>query len=681
MVCPRSAPNNSRIKGANGFCGLRQKIVGCVVCAGLLLIVSGSATTADDVIELKATHPSLVDAKLPPLISIKSLFSTVRESWAHRISPDGQKLLWLALKGGKPTIHFRARDATEATAILAEHSVRSAYWANDSRHITAWGDNDGDENSHFLLADTQNSHLKVRDITPHPGVKVRFQQKLFNGSLDYLLLDNRRDGSVFDLYRLNVLSGTETLVLKNPGNIFRFYTNQAGAVVAVKRRLPDSRWSIEVRDGSDWRSVAKGSVDDKLWIEGHPPAGENRVWAISNRGRDRLAIVKLDLNNGGEMLFYEDEHTDIQGLWVDELTYELLLAWSMPDYPRIKIFDSGIKSALDRFVNGGPVDLHFTAWTRDKSLLTLWIDKDIRGISSYLLDRQSGELTQLSKSKVQAYHQYLSRMTPIRFKARDGLTLNGYLTLPSGTNGRRLPVVLRVHGGPFSRDYWGYAKDDQFLANRGYAVLRINYRGSTGYGRAFMEAAKGQFARKMHDDLIDGVRWIIDQGIADPTSIAIYGHSYGGYATLVGLTLTPQVFAAGVDIAGVADLVTTLKTSPAYWKNGLARWHLYVGHPERPKDRLDMATRSPINFVERIKKPLLVVHGARDVRVNRAQSDQIVTAARKFGADVKYITFDDEGHWIRKWQNKVSLAHAVERFLAEHLGGRAGPTSHPGSLP
>jgi dipeptidyl aminopeptidase/acylaminoacyl peptidase len=262
-------------------------------------------------------------------------------------------------------------------------------------------------------------------------------------------------------------------------------------------------------------------------------------------------------------------------------------------------------------------------------------------------------------------------MKPVRFPARDGLELNGYLTIPNGTGGKNLPLVLAVHGGPFWRDSWGYVAWDQFFANRGYAVLRVNYRGSTGYGRAFMRAAKKQFARKMHDDLIDGVNWAIGEGIADPEKIAIYGRSYGGYATLVGLTFTPEVFAAGVDVVGLSDLVTAFETFPAYWKNGLARWHLYVGHLDNPEDRADMDSRSPINFVERIAKPLLVAQGANDVRVVREHSDRIVEVARKKGLDVEYLVFDDEGHAIRKWRNKMTLARAIERFLAKHLGGRA----------
>ncbi len=649
----------------------RRRYLPVMLCAWLTCLAAVPATVAESARVQAATHASLKSAKLPPLIPVETFFSTDRESWDHRISPDGMKMLWIALKDGKPAIHFRDIDGIEIKAIPAERAVRWAYWAYDSRHITAWWDDDGDENYHFLLADTQNPNQPVRDVTPRPGVKVRFQQWFPDRPLEYLLKDNRRDQSVFDLYWLNVVTGKEMSIAQNPGDVFRFYTDQAGKVIAVQRRLPDTRWSMDVPAGSGWRSIAKGTVEDELWIEGHPPAGAGWAWAISNRGRDRQVLVKLDLKTGEETLVYEDTRADVRGLWEDEITYKPLLAWSMPDYLKTKVFDPAIKSVLERIAQDGPFDFSFTGWNRDKSALTININRDTHGKLPYLVEQKTGKLTQLAAPRITEHAEYLSKMTPVRFAARDGLTLNGYLTLPNGTNGKKLPMVLAVHGGPFWRDFWGYTAYDQFFANRGYAVLRVNYRGSTGYGRAFVKAAKKQFARKMHDDLIDGVNWAIQQGIADPNKIAIYGRSYGGYATLVGLTSTPKVFAAGIDVVGIADLVTALRTFPSYWKTGLARWHLYVGHPDNVEDVADMNARSPINFIDRIARPLLVVQGANDVRVVREHSDRIVAAAREKGLDVAYIVFDDEGHAIRNWQNKMTMARAIEQFLAKHLGGRA----------
>ena len=642
-----------------------------VFVAGLLWLAALSGALAQDPRVLPATHPALAEASLPPLIPVETFFSTAQESWDHKISPDGEKLLWIALRDDKPAIHFRRLDGGPVKSIPAERPVRWAYWAYDSRHITAWWDNDGDENYHFLLADTENPDQPVRDLTPRPGVKVRFQQYFHDRPLEYLLKDNRRDRSEFDVFWLNIATGDERPVAQNPGNVYRYYTDQAGEVIAVQRRLPDTTWSLDVRDGSAWRSITRGSVEDELWIAGHPPVGATWAWAVSNLGRDRQVVVKLDLKSGAETFFYEDPEADVHGLWTDEVTYEPIVASSKPDYLRAKAFDPAIGPLLDRIGQQGPFDFFFTGWNRDKSILTATKNRDIHGKLSYLVDQQSGKLIQLAAPRITEQAESLSTMKPVRFPARDGLVLNGYLTIPEGTDGKKLPMVLAVHGGPFWRDSWGYRAMDQFLANRGYAVLRVNYRGSTGYGRAFMRAAKKQFARKMHDDLIDGVDWAIDQGIADPDKVAIYGHSYGGYATLVGLTFTPDVFAAGIDVVGVADLATAFETFPAYWKNGMARWHLYVGRVEDPADRADMDARSPINFVDRIERPLLVVQGANDVRVVREHSDRIVEAMEKKGLDVDYIVFDDEGHSIRKWKNRMTLARAMETFLARHLGGRA----------
>ena len=489
----------------------------------------------------------------------------------------------------------------------------------------------------------------------------------------YLLTDNRRDKSLFDLYRHDFGSGEERMVMKNPGDISFYETDSAGNVIGIGRRLDDERWAFEWSDGNGgWRRAFEGDTEDAFWVLGVPPAGNEWVWAISNIGRDRQALVKYDLSKGEETVIYEDPLADVTDAWIDEDTYNLLAAWSAPDYTRIKIFDADLQSVFDKHVTDKRQNFSVRSKSRDSSVMTIRLSSDTASTRYYLLQRQSGKLEQLAATAVSGHADKLSTMEPIRFAARDGMMLNGYLTVPKGTNGKNLPMVLAVHGGPFWRDWWGYSDVDQFLANRGYAVLRVNFRGSTGVGRSYVAAASRQIGRAMHTDLIDGVNWAIDQGIADPAKIAIYGRSYGGYSVLAGLTFTPEVFAVGVNIVGVSDLELIYKTFPAYWRNWFNRWYKYVGHPDNPQDMEELRRYSPINHVDKIVRPLLVAQGANDVRVVREHSDRIVSAARANGVDVKYIVYEDEGHQIRKWKNRIDLARSVERFLATHIGGRAG---------
>ena len=633
--------------------------------------IAGLPAYARDIEQRSATHPSLLEAELPPLIPVDTFFSTRTDSWDHRISPDGTKLLWTALHDGKPSAHFRNLDSEQVTVITGERELKWVRWAKDSRHLTAWWDFDGDENYHFLLADTEEPETPFRDVTPREGVKVDFQQYFDDRPMEYLLRDNRRDRSVFDLYWLNLATGEERLVMKNPGDIMHYQTDREGNVIAVKRRLEDTSWVFEIKDGDGWRTIVEGTAEDEFWISGYPPTGANWAWAISNLGRDKQVLVKLDLKTGAETLVYEDPKADVIGVWIDETTYELLAAWSVPDYSVAKVFDASLQPIHDRLAKDGPFQLSFRSWNRDKSVFVLRINRDTTGREYFLYDKKSRSLTHLASPAIAKHSTDLSPMKPVQFAARDGTTINGYLTIPEGTDGKNLPMVLAVHGGPFWRDWWGYRDYDQFYANRGYAVLRVNYRGSTGYGRAFMQKAEKQFGKAMHTDLIDGVNWAIAEGIADPTNIAIYGRSFGGYATLTGLTQNPEVFAAGVNVVGVSDWVTAMKTFPGYWKNWMGRWHKYLGRLENPADVEDMKSRSPINFIDRITKPLLVVHGANDVRVVQEHSDRIVEAVQQKRLDVKYIVFDDEGHGITKWKNRIILAQAIEEFLAKHIGGRA----------
>ncbi|MEM7068599.1 MAG: S9 family peptidase [Pseudomonadota bacterium] len=648
----------------------RQLALILSLIAGLLLLLV--PVSAKDTRTLPATHPTLVNSQLPPLIELETFFSTRTESWGHRVSPDGSKLLWIALHDDKPTVHFRKISSQDVKVIKGERAVRWAYWAADSRHITGWWDNDGDENYHFLLADSENPEKPFKNTTPFDGVKIRFQQWFPDRPLEYLLSDNRRNRALFDLFWHNIATGEERLLMENPGDISYYVTDKAGDIFAIARRLNDEEVAIELADDNgDWRTLLIGGIEDHFHILGPPPVDTDWVWAISNIGRDKQVLVKYYLKTGNETVIHEDPQADVTHVSIDEETYELQAAWSAPGYNRIRFFNPDLKAVYEKYVGEEPVNFRVRSRSLDFSVMILGLNSDTSPGTSYLLDRKTDTRVHLASPAVAKHSEILSTTKPVSFVARDGMTIHGYLTIPKGTLGKNLPMVLAVHGGPFARDWWGYRDYDQFLANRGYAVLRVNYRGSTGYGRAYIAASERQIGRAMHTDLIDGVEWAIEQGVADPEKIAIYGRSYGGYSALAGLTFTPDVFAAGINIVGVADLELAYKTFPAYWKNWLNRWYKYIGHPDNPEDMAELRRYSPIHHVEKISKPLLVAQGANDVRVVREHSDLIVKAAKQNGVDVKYIVYDDEGHAIRRWKNRMDLAREIENFLAKHIGGRA----------
>ena len=647
---------------------IRQGLVAVLVAAALAAWASPSQA------ERPATHPSLQEATLPPLIGAEAFFADQDQSWGYRVSPDGRRLVWIAYKNGRPTIHFNALDRGEVQTIDTEKPVYRAYWAHDSRRLVFYWDNDGDENWHLYIADTANPAQTPRNMTPLEGATVWWQQGFRENPEKFLLRINARDPSEHDLYSLNIVDGRLERIAQNPGNGQGWVTDREGNIIGRIRRTDGNRRVLEVPSGKQWRALADWHFDEKFHVLGHPLPDSPFLWVRSNRGRDRIALAKLDLRSGAEEIVYAHPEVDVEDVWIDDQTYEPLYAISWPGHMEFVGFDEDLKRDVVGFRTDEPANVRLRSLSHDKQVLTYTVETSRGGRAFHLVNRRDNTTTLLAEQPVARHRDKFSIIRPVAFKARDGLKLHGYLTLPKGVEARRLPTVLRVHGGPWARDRWGFLTEDQFLANRGYAVLRVNYRGSTGYGRAFEQGARREFARKMHDDLIDGVNWLIETGVADPDKIAIYGRSYGGYATMVGLTFTPEVFAAGINIVGVSDLVMALETFPPYWKPWLERWLTYVGDPKNPDDRADMAARSPINFIGRINRPLLMAQGANDVRVVRAHSDRIAETMKKAGLPFRYIVFEDEGHAIRKWQNRVELAHAIEQFLADHLGGRAaGP--------
>ncbi len=620
-------------------------------------------------------NPALVKTELPQLIPLRDFFLNVDTKFGYSISPDGKKLAWLEPKNRRLTIYFKTIGA-EDTQIIDSHSSKHIYgisWLQNSRHMLFHQDQDGNENHHVFIVDIEHPDEKPVDITPFKGTKAWLHQVLKHDPKHILIQHNRRDKKLYDLYRVQVETGEQTLLGENPGSVGAWITDEhgniRGRIMKGRSNDPDKYWTFETPTAeSAWEPVISWNLDEMVSVLGFTP-DDKGVWLLSNRGRDKKSLTRLNLTKKEETLIFEDDQVDLAGVYISTITKKPLLADSYPDYQKLHLFDPDLKTHI-RNLKKGNAGIGISGVDNSERIFTLKVFTD-RRVDFYLYNRDTREKVLLSSHPMSKWENQLSTVRPISFKARDGLTIPGYLTIPQGTPGKNLPMILLVHGGPWHRDYWGLNEMVQFLANRGYVVLQVNYRGSTGYGRSFMEAAVGEFAGKMHTDLIDGVNWVVDQGIADPEKVCISGGSYGGYATLVGLTFTPDTFACGVDLVGMSNLVTLIESVPEDWTMYMGRWHKYVGDPKNPEDRKEMEAKSPLFRVDQIKKPLLIGQGANDPRVTQKESDQMVEAMKKAGKPVVYMLFPDEGHGLRNWQNRLRFNRKMEDFLAEHLGGRS----------
>ena len=587
---------------------LRTLIV--IVWAGLL----GGCAVAP-------THPALWDQPLPPLIPVREFVANVEGTSQYRVSPDGALLAWKGISGLKPVVWVKTLASGKIRAIPLR--AQSFVWSGDSRFLLLTVDRTGDEDTHVFAVDVARSDAQPVDLTPFKGTRSRIQRRVEN-SADVVVTSNERDKKVFDLLRIDPVTGARTLVAQNPGNVISWSVDRDGRLRA--RSVQDGEAGyLQVPEGGAWRTTLRWQKGEVWWIADFVP-GTNTAWAVSSRGRDKEALVRIDLESGAEEVVHQESEVDVEQVLMSRRTHAPLAAYSMPGYPRARYFDAALAARLEPLSGGAPAAVHVTSMADDEQTMTVSIGTD-RGWKYYLLRDAATPPVLLGESNTSGVASSLAPTRPIAYTARDGLRIHGYLTLPTGAEARALPMVLLVHGGPWTRDAWTYQGTSrsvqQFLANRGYAVLQVNYRGSTGYGRAFMEKAVGEFAGRMHDDLVDGVRWAVAEGVADPARVAIYGASYGGYSALVGATMTPETFACAVDVVGMSDLSRLVENAPAYWSLGLPWWKRYVGDPADPAQRKILDAKSPINHVSKVRAPLLIMHGVNDPRVKIDQSGPI----------------------------------------------------------
>jgi dipeptidyl aminopeptidase/acylaminoacyl peptidase len=608
-----------------------------------------------------------------PLIPLRHFFDNPERALT-RLSPDGSRISWLAPVEGVLNVWVRPAEGGEAAPVTFDRGrgIQSYRWSRDSRRILYVQDAGGDENYHLFAIDPERPG-RVRDLTPYAGVRAGLIAVPRATPRHVIVSLNLRSRGVFDAYRLTLATGRLELVGSNPGNIISWTADRDGRVRAAMAQTPSGDYAVLARDeeAGELRQVAEYANEDGGSVYAFTPDGAG-LFVGSAKGTDLQRLVRLDIATGDEQVLDADEEADLAGPILSDRTGELLGAAYVRDRVVLHAHDERLRRDWERAKQLHPGDPTITGQDAEERRWVLSYNDDRDPGATFLLDRDSGEATLLHRSRPWLDPATLAPMAPVKIRSRDGLVLHSYLTVPLGAEPKGLPTVLVVHGGPWSRDAWGYDAEAQFLANRGYAVLQVNYRGSIGFGKSFTHAAEREFAGKMHDDLVDAVAWAVDEGVADPDRVAIYGGSYGGYAALVGATFTPDLFAAAISYVGPSSLVTLIRSFPPYWRPFLeSTWYRYVGDPDDPEELPDLEARSPLNRVDAIRAPLLVIQGANDPRVTKGESDQIVAALRARGVEVEYIVKDDEGHGFVRPENRLDAYGAIERFLARHLGGRA----------
>ncbi|MEE8412007.1 MAG: S9 family peptidase [Acidobacteriota bacterium] len=585
---------------------------------------------------------------------------------ALRLSPDGKSLAWLEPweRRLNLTVQNLADGSTRRVTAARERDLSGYVWVSNDRLVYVQ-DTGGDEN--FRLYAVSRDGGNPIDLTPFPGVKCDIVDDLEQDDDHILFQMNRRDPQVFDVYRLNVHDGSMSLIGENPGNIQSWFTDHDGKLrLAMTTDGVNTSLLVRETEAGKWRTVA--TYDFKEYVRPQLFTFDNRaIYVASNLGRDTLAIAEYDLTLGREAkVLFEHDEVDVDNLMFSRARQCLTGVAFEVDKLDYHFFDEA-RAELQTFIDGRLPGRENTvvSHSRDENHSIVLSGSDRTLGEYYLLDAQARTLTHLFKISPWLDERHMAETQPIRYTARDGLAIRGYLTLPPGLEPKSLPLIVHPHGGPWARDRWGFDPELQFLASRGYAVLQINFRSSAGFGRRFLEAGFGQWGLGMQDDITDGVRWAIDESIADPARIAIYGGSYGGYAALVGLTKTPDLYACGISYVGVSNLFTWIESIPPYWKPYLEMLYEMVGHPERDRERFEAT--SPFFNVDAIVAPLFVAQGANDPRVRKQESDQIVAALRARGVEVTYMVKENEGHGFVNEENRFEFYREMERFLHRWL--------------
>jgi dipeptidyl aminopeptidase/acylaminoacyl peptidase len=588
------------------------------------------------------------------------------------ISPDGTMLAYLAPDQGVLNVWVRTLGKSDDRVITNDRKrgIRNFVWQYDSKNILYGQDKDGDEN--WRIYQTNVATKQTKDLTPFEKSRSDIVALEPEHPETLLIQSNKRDPKVFDVYRVNLKTGELTLDTQNPGDVAGWQPDHNLEVRGAQVTTDDGGTVIRVRDDakSPWRELIKWGPEETLGNVVNFSPDNKSVWIMTSLDANAARLISVDIASGKRTVIAEDPQFDVSFTVEQPKSHKLQAVVFLRERRDFQILDKSIQPDFDALHKVRDADISNISRDLKDDKWIVTFEGDDSPVYYYLYDRASKQATMLFSNRPALEKLKLAKVKPIEYKARDGMTIYGYLTTPPGAEAKDLPMVVFPHGGPWGRDLWGYDPYAQWLANRGYAVLQPNFRASTGYGKQYLNAGDKQWAGTMHTDLLDGKEWVVQQGIADAKKVCIMGGSYGGYATLAGVAFSPDAFACGVDIVGPSNLNTLLKTIPPYWSTLLAVFHKRMGDNEE-----FLKSQSPLFKADQIKVPLLIGQGANDPRVNKAESDQIVAAMRKNNKPVEYYVFPDEGHGFARPENRMAFNAASEVFLAKYLGGRSEPPS------
>jgi dipeptidyl aminopeptidase/acylaminoacyl peptidase len=587
------------------------------------------------------------------------------------LSPDGTRIAYLAPYDDVLSIWVRTVGAEDDRVVATDPArpIRNVFWSPGGERVLFLQDAGGDEDFHLFAANPNATEPPI-DLTPYEGTRVTVQ------SIDYRRPDvmligmNRRDPTLFDVYRLDPVTGTAALDTENPGTVCAFADDAEMTIRAGLIQAADASTEIIVRDdaASPWRTLARfDPVDGMPALAGFTVDGTGLL-VVTSADADAARLARFDLATGAVTEVAGDPHYDVSSVEFSPRTKTPIAASVVRERTDWIVLDDAYRDDFAALAKQVPGDAGISSIDRDDRIWLIASQVDAGSPSFWSYDRTTRHAVKLFATRPALEAYTLSPITPVSYAARDGLMIHGYLTLPAGVPAHRLPAIILVHGGPWARDTWGYNPFVQWLANRGYAVLQPNFRGSTGYGKAFLNAGDRAWATTMRTDLLDAKAFLVSQGVADPLRVAIMGGSYGGYATLTALAYEPLAFACGIDIVGPSNLNTLLASIPPYWGPVRATFTQRMGDTEEM-----LTAQSPLYRAGEIRAPLLIGQGANDPRVKMAESDQIVAAMRERKLEVEYVVFEDEGHGFARPENAKRFNAAVEKFLAAHLGGRFEP--------